>query len=72
MAAMPIYGKNLKTFKILSYRNVSPMIMKLGMEYNEPKLYTGHINDDPKLILTYFTAMANLAKLVWTYGRPRY
>ena len=45
------------------------MIMKLGMEYYELKLYTVHINDDPGLTLTYFTPMSNLAKLVFV---PRY
>ena len=41
------------------------MIMKLGMEHNELKLYTVYINDDPELTLTYFTTMSNLAKLVF-------
>ena len=41
------------------------MIMKLGMEYYELKLYISHINDDPELTLTYFTAMSNLAKLAF-------
>ena len=45
------------------------MIMKLGKEYYELKLYTVHINDDPGLTLTYFTPMLNLAKLVFV---PRY
>ena len=45
------------------------MIMKLGMDYHELKLYTVHINDDPGLTLTYFTPMSNLAKLVFI---PRY
>ena len=65
MAAMPIYGKTFKQAKIFSYRTVSPMIMKLGMEYYQLKLYTVHINDDPELTLTYFTTMSNLAKLVF-------
>ena len=29
------------------------MIMELGMEHYEFKLYTAYINDDPELILTY-------------------
>ena len=45
------------------------MIMKLGMEYYERKLYNVHINDDPGLTLTYFTPISNLAKLVFV---PRY
>ena len=35
------------------------------LEYYELKLYTVRINDDPELTLTYFTAMSNLAKLVF-------
>ena len=41
------------------------MIMKLGMEEYVFKLYKYYINDDPELILTYFTTMSNLAKLVF-------
>ena len=45
------------------------MILKLGMEHYELKLeiYTVYINDDPVLTLTYFTAMSNLAKLVFVH-----
>ena len=39
------------------------MIMKLGMEHYELKLYTVYIIDDSEL--TYFTTMSNLAKLVF-------
>ena len=62
MAAKPIYGKNLKN---LFLQNNSPMIMKLGMEHYELKLYTVYINDYTELILTYFTAMSKLEKLVF-------
>ena len=49
------------------------MIIRLGREHYELKLYTVYINDDPELTLTYFTTMSNLAKLVFcTYSRPRY
>ena len=50
------------------------MIMKLGIEYYEFKLYTVYINDDTELTLTYITAMSNLAKLVFVLMvlRPRY
>ena len=41
------------------------MIMKLGIEYYELKLYTVYINDDPELTLTFCTAMSNLARLVF-------
>ena len=60
---MPIYGK--KTSKIFSCRTNCPIIMKLGMEYYELKLYTVYINDDPELTLTYFAAISNLAKTVF-------
>ena len=39
------------------------MIMKIGMQHYELKLYTVCINDDPELTLTYFTTMSILAKL---------
>ena len=39
------------------------MIMKLGMEHYELKLYTVYINDDSELTLTYFTTMSILVKL---------
>ena len=42
------------------------MIMKLGMEHYELKLYKVYIDYDPKLTLTYFTTMSNLAKLIVT------
>ena len=46
------------------------MIMKLGSEHYELKLYTVY---DPELTLTYFTTMSNLAKTGFcTYCRPRY
>ena len=41
------------------------MIMKLGTEHYELKLYTVYVNDDPELTLTYFTAISNLEKLVF-------
>ena len=63
MAAMLIYGKNLK--KIFSYRTNSPMIMKLCMGQYVLKLYKVYINDDPELTMTYFKTMSNFAKLVF-------
>ena len=55
----------VKSFKTFSYKTYSPMIMKLGKEHYELKLYKVYINDDPELTLTYFTTMSNLAKLVF-------
>ena len=62
MAAMSIYGKNLQKY---SPTELSPMIMKLGMEHYVHKLYKVYLNDDPELTMTYFTIMSNLAKLVF-------
>ena len=61
MAAMPIYGKNLQK----SLTELSPMIMKLGMEHYVLKLYKVYINDDTELTLTHIKTMSNFAKLVF-------
>ena len=53
MAAMPIYGKNLK-------KSFSPMILKLGMLHCLCEYYQGCLNYNPGLILTYFTSRSNL------------
>ena len=55
---MPIYGKNLQ-------KSYSPMILKLGMDHYDLKLYNVYINDDPELTSTYFTPMSNWAKIVF-------
>ena len=52
MAAMPIYGKNLK--------NKSPMTVKLGMQHQVLENYQVCSNDDPWLALTFFTGRSNL------------
>ena len=41
------------------------MILKFYTEHYVLKLYKVSINDDPKLILTYFTTLSNLAKIVF-------
>ena len=41
------------------------MIIKLCMEENVLKLYEDYMNDDPKLTLTHFKTILNLAKLVF-------
>ena len=41
------------------------MIMKLGMDHYELKLYKIYVNDDPELTMTYLTTMSNLAKFVF-------
>ena len=49
-----------KPFKIFFSRAKSTMISKLGMQHWGLKLYKLALNDDPRLILTYLTAMSNL------------
>ena len=56
MAAMPIYGKNLKTVFCGTKR---PMTLKLGMQHRI-EYYQVCSNDDPGLTLTYFTRRSNL------------
>ena len=59
MAAMPIYGIN--TLKILFPGTSGSISMKLGMKHQRFKLIIFCSNDNPVLILTYFTARANFA-----------
>ena len=60
MAAMPIYGKNLK--KIFFSGTKRPMTLKLGMQHRVLEYYQICSNDDPGL--TYFTARSNLVPYV--------
>ena len=53
LAAMPIYGKNLK--KIFFSGTKRPMTLKLGMQHWVREYYQVFSNDDPRLTLTYFT-----------------
>ena len=50
MAAMPIYGKNLKKIKIFS-RIVRPMTLKLGIQHQVLEYYQISSNDEAGLIL---------------------
>ena len=45
MAAMPIYGKNLK--KIFFSGTKRPMTLKLGMQHRVLEYYEDYLNDDP-------------------------
>ena len=58
MAAMPIYGKNLK--KIFFSRTNRPMALKLSMKHCVWEYYQSYSNYDPGLTLTHFTPRANL------------
>ena len=55
MATMAINNKNLLK-KIFFFRTRRPMILKLGMNHQEMEVYKIHINHDPGLTLTNFTA----------------
>ena len=67
MAAMPIYGKNLKNLLLL---NQTAMTLKVGMQHRVLKYYQVCPNDDLGLTLTYFTASSNLVPyaFVWEKG----
>ena len=54
MAAMPIYGKNIK--KSYSPKPKRPMTLKLGMQHRVLEYYQICLNYDPGLTMTYFTA----------------
>ena len=58
MAAMPIYGKNLK--KIIFSGTKSTMTLKVGMQHGVLEYYQICSNDDPGFTLTYFTVRSNL------------
>ena len=45
------------------------MILKLGMWHWELKFYKVYINDDPMLILTYFTARSNWVTCTFELGK---
>ena len=69
MAAMPIYGKNLK--KIFSSGTKRSMTLNFGMHHQVLKFYQVCSNDDPGLALTYFTARSNLVPyaFLWEKGK---
>ena len=69
MAAMSIYGKNLK--KLFSSGTKRPMTLKLGMQHWVLEYYQVCSNDVPGLTLIYFTARSNLAPyaFVWEKGK---
>ena len=61
MAAIPIYGKNLK--KVFFSRTNGQMTLKLGMQHCLCKYYQDCSNYDPGLTLTYFIMpRSNLGK----------
>ena len=68
MAAMPIYGKNLKNIFSGTKRL---MTLNLGMHHRVLEYYQIGSNDDPGLTLIYFTARSNLVPyaFVWEKGK---
>ena len=64
-----LHAKNLK--KSSSLKTKRPMTMKLGMQHRVLEYYQVCSNDDPELILTYFTARLNLVPyaFVWEKGK---
>ena len=68
MAAMAIYGKNLK--KIFSGTN-RPMTLNLGMHHQVLEYYQVCSNDDPGLTLTYFTARSNLVPYAFVWEKSK-
>ena len=67
MAAMPIYGENLKS---IFSRTKQPMTLNIGMQHRILQTYQVCSNDNPGLTLTYFMARSNLVPyaFVWEKG----
>ena len=69
MAAMPIYGKNLK--KIFLSRTNRPMTLKLSMWHSLCEYYQGCSNYDPGLTLTHFMPSSNLVTLAFVWEKVK-
>ena len=69
VAAMPIYGKNLK--KIFFFGTKGHMTLKLGMQHLVHLYYQVCSHDELVLTLTYFTGRSNLVPyaFVWEKGK---
>ena len=69
MAAMPIYGKNLK--KNLLLQNQKANELETWYVASSAQVLPIYSNDDPGLTLTYFTARSNLVPyaFVWEKGQ---
>ena len=69
IAAMPVYGKNLK--KTFFSGTKRPMTLNFGMHHRVLEYYQVCSNDDPGLTLTYFMASLNLVPYayVWQKGK---
>ena len=63
MAAMPIYGKDLK--KIIFSGTKKSMTLKVGMLHWVLEYY----QDDPEMAMTYFTARSNLVTYAFVWRK---
>ena len=66
MAALPIYGKNIKIFFSGTKR---PMTLKLGMQHCVLEYYQICLNDDPWLTMTNFTIRSNLVPYAFVWEK---
>ena len=69
MAAMPIYGKNLK--EIFFSGTKRPMTLRLGMQHRVLEYYQMCSNDDPWTTMTYFTARSNLVPYAFVLEKSK-
>ena len=69
MAAMPLYGKNLK--KIFFSGAKGPMTLKLGMQRRVHEYYQVCSNDDPGMTLTYFMGRSNLLSYAFVWEKSK-
>ena len=69
MAAMPIYGKNLKN--IVFCRTKQQMTLKVCMQHWVREYYQIYPNDDPGLTMTYFTARSNLLPYAFVWEKDK-
>ena len=71
MAAMPIYGKNLKKNLFLPNKKKKKkkkkrqITLRVGMLHRMYEYYQVTSNGDPELTLTYFTARSDLVPYVF-------
>ena len=69
MAAMPIYGKNLKKNCLLW--NQKAMTLKVSMQHWVLEYYHVNSNNDPRMTFTYFMERSNSIPyaFVWEKGK---
>ena len=65
LAAMPMYGKNLKTFIFSGTKR--PMTMKIGTQQWVLEYYQVRSNDVPEMTLTCFMPRSNLVSYAFVW-----